>query len=146
MLTRWSWATSVSFDHQALAKGDHATHSLRSCQTKSVTQTLGHTETRKRHAKLETSVIAERCNKSSTRAKGGCKWGVWGDLVGVCGPRHPVQQFKDYATCVASWGAPFYLLITLRGNNTRMNKAVQMNENCVNVLIFGTLVFALIDI
>ena len=49
--------------HRPLAKGDEATHSSRSWETKRVPQTLGSTQTHKRHTKLENAVRRERHNK-----------------------------------------------------------------------------------
>ena len=50
-----------------------------------IRQTLGPTQTRELHTKLEKGVPRERHNKSYTRGKGGWERGEWGDRRGMCG-------------------------------------------------------------
>ena len=65
----------MALDHRARAKGDEATHTHQGDQR--VPQTLGTTQTHKRHGKRKNSVSRERHNKCYTREKG-----VWSGVGG----------------------------------------------------------------
>ena len=133
-----SWATSVASYHRALAKGDEATHSPRSWETKESRQLLAPL---KRVSVILSSRKVSR-EKGTTRVTQGKKEGasrVSGGAGEGCVGLH--NHLQVYAAPMAIRWAPFAHPNTSSGHGTRTSKAGQMCQNWVNVSIFDRLIF-----
>ena len=109
--------------YRALAKGDEATHSPKSCETKGSCKLLAPL---KRISTILSSsrVSQEKGIRRATQGKRVVCTGVSGGTAeGGVGLN---TQLKDYATPLQSRCAPFCQLKTPSGHDMRMNKAVQM--------------------
>ena len=128
-----SWATSEASYHRALDKGDHATHSPRSWETKGSRKLLA---ALKRVNVILSSRRVSR-EKGITRATQGKKEigsRVSGGTGEGCVGLH--NHLQDYATPEATRWAPLGHPNTSNGHGTRTSKAGQMCQNWVSVLIY----------
>ena len=124
--------------HRALAKGDAATHSPRSRETK---------ESRTLLAPLKrVSVILswrrvsqEKGITRATQGKKEVRSRLSGGTGEGCVGLH--NHLQDYATPVATRWAPFEHANTSNRHGTSTSKAGQMCQNWVNMLIFYTLIY-----